>query len=934
MSRPAVLSALPGREIGLVACVAVALYLLLALGSYSPMDPAVTFAGTDLAVSNLVGRSGALAADVMFLAFGWAAHLLPAGLALCGAMLLRRGLPDLRSWPEGLIRVGGFVAVLVSTCVLTRLHAADDGGLPAGPGGAVGASIVAVGLPVLNWVGLTLCAVAALLVGSQAALRYSWLHVVEQIGRGIEAFARRLVALAVVAHRRSGLVVKLPSVAPFARRRAPEVEAPQPEPALVSLPIVEAAPEPVVPARKDERVRKEPTVAGRGRPSAKTQRLEPTVGLVREPVVDPLPAAAVEEPGEPLMVRPSESSPVEEAPPALREGAVDEAQPTLPEDAVDEAPPALREGAVQEPQPPFEDPTVEETRIAASAVPLAVEDPPPAPIAAPQEPPPAPVVVSEEPPPAPVAAPAPVPVASEVQATAPRAIDVRKRPIAGESPVTELPDLGLLEDYDRLASGGYSKELLEDLSRLLEERLADFRVEARVVSALPGPVVTRFELELAKGTRVSKISALAKDLARSLAVVSVRIVEVIPGKSVVGIEIPNEQRETVRLKEILDAPLVRRSKSPLTLALGKDIAGVPVMADIGKMPHLLVAGTTGSGKSVSINAMLLSMLYKATPDELRLILVDPKMLELAVYDDIPHLLTPVVTDMKDAAQALNWCVAEMERRYRLMAALGVRNLGGYNKRIVEAESSGEAIPDPLWPDEAGGQPPALEHLPFIVVVIDEFADMMMVVGKKVEQLIARIAQKARAAGIHLLLATQRPSADVITGLIKANIPARVAFQVSSDGNSRIILDQGGAEHLLGHGDMLFLQPGTSMPTRVHGAFVSDEEVHAVAADWKSRGEPDYIANLLDGAPPDAEVPGTVDFGDGDTESKEPLYDEAVAFVLHSRRASISAVQRKLRIGYNRAARLIEAMEQAGVVSPMNSNGGRDVLVPKRTDDAA
>ncbi len=911
MSRPAVLSALPGREIGLVACVAVALYLLLALGSYSPMDPAVTFAGTDLAVSNLVGRSGALAADVMFLAFGWAAHLLPAGLALCGAMLLRRGLPDLRSWPEGLIRVGGFVAVLVSTCVLTRLHAVDDGGLPAGPGGAVGASIVAVGLPVLNWVGLTLCAVAALLVGSQAALRYSWLHVVEQVGRGIEASARRLVALAMVAHRRSGLVVKLPSVAPFARRRAPEVEAPQPEPALVSLPIVEAAPEPVVPAPKAERVRKEPTVAVRGRPSAKTQRLEPTVGLVREPVVDPLPAAAAEEPGEPLALEePSESF------------------------AVEEAQSALRESTVEDPEPVFEELAAEEPQIAASAAPLAVEDPPPAPIAAPQEPPPAPVVVSEEPPPAPVAAPAPVPVASEVQATAPIAIDVRKRPAAGESPVTELPDLGLLEDYDRLASGGYSKELLEDLSRLLEERLADFRVEARVVSALPGPVVTRFELELAKGTRVSKISALAKDLARSLAVVSVRIVEVIPGKSVVGIEIPNEQRETVRLKEILDAPQVRRSKSPLTLALGKDIAGVPVMADIGKMPHLLVAGTTGSGKSVSINAMLLSMLYKATPDELRLILVDPKMLELAVYDDIPHLLTPVVTDMKDAAQALNWCVAEMERRYRLMAALGVRNLGGYNKRIVEAESSGEPIPDPLWPDDAGGAPPALEHLPFIVVVIDEFADMMMVVGKKVEQLIARIAQKARAAGIHLLLATQRPSADVITGLIKANIPARVAFQVSSDGNSRIILDQGGAEHLLGHGDMLFLQPGTSMPTRVHGAFVSDEEVHAVAADWKSRGEPDYIANLLDGAPPDAEVPGTVDFSDGDTESKEPLYDEAVAFVLHSRRASISAVQRKLRIGYNRAARLIEAMEQAGVVSPMNSNGGRDVLVPKRADDAA
>ena len=385
----------------------------------------------------------------------------------------------------------------------------------------------------------------------------------------------------------------------------------------------------------------------------------------------------------------------------------------------------------------------------------------------------------------------------------------------------------------------------------------------------------------------------------------------------------------MRLKEILDSRQFRRADSPLTLALGKDIAGVPVMADIGKMPHLLVAGTTGSGKSVSINAMLLSMLYKATPAELRLILVDPKMLELAVYDGIPHLLTPVVTDMKDAAQALNWCVAEMERRYQLMAALGVRNLGGYNKRIDAAEQAGETLASPL--PENDGAP--LARLPYIVVVIDEFADMMMIVGKKVEQLIARIAQKARAAGIHLLLATQRPSVDVITGLIKANIPARVAFQVSSKIDSRTILDQGGAEQLLGHGDMLFLPPGTSMPMRVHGAFVSDDEVHAVAADRKSQGEPDYIPDLLEGVPPEAEVPGTVDLGD-DAETKEPLYDEAVAFVLESRRASISSVQRKLRIGYNRAARLIETMEQAGVVSPMNANGGRDVLVPKRTADGS
>ena len=531
---------------------------------------------------------------------------------------------------------------------------------------------------------------------------------------------------------------------------------------------------------------------------------------------------------------------------------------------------------------------------------------------------------------------APAPVASEPEPEPVRGVAIDMRRESGEAAREDaqpapaqptFPALELLEDYERGVSGGYSQESLESMSRLLETKLADFRVQAEVVSVLPGPVVTRFELQPAAGVKVSKITALAKDIARSLAVVSVRIVEIIPGKSVVGIEIPNEQRETVRLKEILDSRNYRSVDSPLTLALGKDIAGVPVMTDIGKMPHMLVAGTTGSGKSVGINAMLLSMLYKATPADLRLILVDPKMLELAVYDGIPHLLTPVVTDMKDAAQALNWCVAEMERRYQLMAALGVRNLAGYNKRVADAAAAEQPLLDPLWPEDTGEDPPLLEKLPFIVVVIDEFADMMMIVGKKVEQLIARIAQKARAAGIHLVLATQRPSVDVITGLIKANIPARISFQVSSKIDSRTVLDQGGAEQLLGHGDMLFLPPGTSMPVRVHGAFVSDEEVHAVAGDWKAKGEPNYVADLLAGSP-DPDLPGVVDVGGGDdTESKEPLYDEAVAFVLESRRASISAVQRKLRIGYNRAARLIEAMEQAGLVSPMDGQGSREVLVP-------
>ena len=495
-------------------------------------------------------------------------------------------------------------------------------------------------------------------------------------------------------------------------------------------------------------------------------------------------------------------------------------------------------------------------------------------------------------------------------------------------PAGSLPSMELLDARSPDEGQGYSQESLQEISRLLELKLKDFGVDAEVVSVLPGPVVTRFEVQPAPGVKVQKISSLAKDLARSLALVSVRIVEIIPGKSVVGIEIPNKHRQMVRLKEIFTAEEYESSPSPLSLALGKDIAGMPMVADISRMPHLLIAGTTGSGKSVGVNAMLLSVLYKSGPEEVRLILVDPKMLELSVYEGIPHLLSPVVTDMKEAAQALNWCVAEMERRYRLMAALGVRNLKGFNSKVRAAQEEGEPLADPLWEGSGDGQPenaPELQALPFILVVIDEFADMMMVVGKKVEQLIARIAQKARAAGIHLVLATQRPSVDVITGLIKANIPARISFQVATKVDSRTILDQGGAEQLLGHGDMLYLPPGTSVPIRVHGAFVSDEEVHRVASDWQRRGQPDYAKGVLTGGEGEPFV--QLDEERAAAEQDDPLYDEAAAFVSETRRASISSVQRKLRIGYNRAARLIEAMEQAGLVSSMNSDGSREVLVP-------
>jgi S-DNA-T family DNA segregation ATPase FtsK/SpoIIIE len=493
-----------------------------------------------------------------------------------------------------------------------------------------------------------------------------------------------------------------------------------------------------------------------------------------------------------------------------------------------------------------------------------------------------------------------------------------------EDKKTRMPSTELL---DRALDDGssLSQEDLNALARLLELKLAEFGVTAEVVSVLPGPVVTRFEIELAPGTKASKVTNIAQDIARSLAVSSVRVVEVIEGKSVVGIEIPNTNRKMVRLTEILSSDAFKSSTSSLSLALGHDIAGKPVVVDLAKMPHLLVAGTTGSGKSVGVNAMLLSLLFKSDPEDVRLIMIDPKMLELSVYDGIPHLLTPVITDMTDASNGLRWCVAEMDRRYKLMSVMGVRNLQGFNKKIEDAAANGEQIPDPLTEDEDV----YLEKLPSIVVVVDEFADMMMLVGKKVEHLIARIAQKARAAGIHLILATQRPSVDVITGLIKANIPTRIGFQVSSKIDSRTILDQGGAEQLLGWGDMLYLPPGLSVPIRVHGAFVGDDEVHRVVADWKKRSEPDYIDSIVSDVQDTGPIPGWSNENSNDEEADE-LYDEAVNFVIDSRRASISAVQRKLRIGYNRAARIIETMEQAGIVTEMSSNGSREVMVPKRT----
>jgi len=556
-----------------------------------------------------------------------------------------------------------------------------------------------------------------------------------------------------------------------------------------------------------------------------------------------------------------------------------------------------------------------------------------------------------EPEPEPESEPVPVPVLTmtdlikgqrPVPKEAPRLQTVRRTPAVAASPVVRSeavptgegrrPPLDLL-DPARKTGKGYTDEQIEALSRLVELRLKDFGVQVEVVAAYPGPVVTLLELQLAPGTKSSKILGLSKDLARALSKISVRVVEVIPGKSVIGIEIPNEKRETVFLSEILGSTDYLESKSPLTLALGHNISGLPVSVDLARMPHALIAGTTGSGKSVAINAMILSLVYKAGPEDVRLIMVDPKMLELSVYEGIPHLLTPVVTDMKEAANALRWCVGEMERRYRLMAALGVRNIGGYNRKVADAEAAGEPLRDPVLAAEFAKNPgmevevavPTIGHLPYIVVIIDELADMMMVVGKKVEELIARLAQKARASGIHLMLATQRPSVDVLTGLIKANIPTRISFQVSSRIDSRTVLDQMGAEQLLGHGDMLYLPPGGNIPQRVHGAFVDDHEVHRVVEFLKTQGAPDYIEDILHES--QESLPGIDPEPRGDVEDSDPLFDEAVQIVVESRRASISGVQRRLKIGYNRAARMIEEMERIGIVGPAETNGNREVLAP-------
>ncbi len=898
------------REIGFWLLVAGALGMIAALVSFSPEDPAWTRTANATRIHNLGGTVGAWFADVTLYFFGYLAYLLPLGVVFAGWRLFRRGALLELDAEIVLFRVLGFAVTLTTACGLGALHLQATPGTVPGAGSAGGLVGVHVSQFLIHafefrWGNLFMAAL--LLAGVTLTTGFSWLKLLDWVG-----------GAALKAADGIGGLIRIPP-----RRRTP--------PAVTAG--GDARPDTAVPAAPATDSDKGSGAGMASRAAAwlrsavtglpawwRTRRVNAAAEnspAPAEPGGAPPPPAAIEAVAsagagrgsgriEPVLSLPLERE---------RRGATGR----------------IPESPVVAPDPPGAA-LPDRTLIPVSAAsPLAVGRP-----AAPPPPPPS-VKPSMAAVPSPWVADSAFTARASNDSVGPKAPPPPPARIQPSAPTVAAPpesfEFNLLPSLDLLdrpppRTAGYSPETLDEMSRQVESLLKSFGIDARVVAVEPGPVITRFEVDPAPGVKVSQISNLAKDLARGLSVISVRVVEVIPGKSVIGLEIPNRRREIVYLREVLEAPVYAQSAAPLTLALGMDIGGNPVVANLARMPHLLVAGTTGSGKSVAINAMLLSLLYKAPPAEVRLILVDPKMLELSMYEDIPHLLTPVVTDMKEAANALRWCVGEMERRYRLMAALKVRNIAGFNRKVLDALEAGEGLTDPFWKPDGTATPgasPVLQPLPFVVVVIDELADMMMIVGKKVEELIARLAQKARAAGIHLILATQRPSVDVITGLIKANIPTRIAFQVSAKVDSRTILDQMGAENLLGHGDMLYLPPGTGLPQRVHGAFVDDQEVSRVV-DWLRRtGAPDYIDDVLAEPREDGDGGESEDSGRGG--ESDPLYDEAVRIVTESRRASVSGVQRRLRIGYNRAARLVEEMEVAGVVGPLQSNGSREVLAP-------
>jgi S-DNA-T family DNA segregation ATPase FtsK/SpoIIIE len=919
-------------EVGLIACLGLATFLLLALLSFDPADPSWSQTGYHTDIRNIAGPIGAETADVLFWVFGWLSYLVPPFIAFCGYLVFRR-FKDLLSIDYFVLglRLLGLLLTIIAACAISSINFNDF--FMYSSGGVVGDVTVALLLPQLHFAGTSLLLLCVFCIGLTLMTGISWLTVADSLGDWVLSAVR---ALANWPQTWLRLTQRNQNDQPAATAAA-TVQ-------LRSTDKTKAVSDNQYPASASDKTIPQGLATGHVSPASASAQT-PAGELVELPVSEPtfdlsaLDAVAEDRPvTAPLPAEPAFSV-------TVTAGRRAESLQSPVFKAELDAPLPAERVTVAVPPPeavysnPFKiDPSVQSRGYFNERV----EPLPIAPLDIKTE---ARAFVSID------------EVADDdlsyrtvddtyaddeiaqgflhTQASQQTAVDdddfddepPRYSPADTRPPVDQLPSISLLERANRSVDP-ISAEDLEKVSRLVEVKLLDFGVDAKVVGVHPGPVVTRFELDLAPGVKVSKITGLSKDLARSLSAISVRVVEVIPGKSFIGLELPNQQREIVRLSEVIGDEIFTESKSPLTMVLGKDIAGKAVVADLAKMPHLLVAGTTGSGKSVGVNVMICSLLYKSTPEDVRFLMIDPKMLELSVYEGIPHLLTEVVTDMKEAANGLRWCVGEMERRYKLMSALGVRNLKGYNVKVAEAIADGKPLKDPLWrpADDMRTEPPLLEKLPSIVVVIDEFADMMMIVGKKVEELIARIAQKARAAGIHLILATQRPSVDVITGLIKANIPTRIAFQVSSKIDSRTILDQQGAESLLGQGDMLYLPPGSGVPNRVHGAFVDDHEVHAVVADWKTRGKPNYIPDILSGeTSEDSLLPGeTMEDEDAET---DPLFDQAVAFVTESRKASVSGVQRRFRIGYNRAARLVETMEQIGIVSGPGHNGNREVLVP-------
>ena len=903
-------------EVGLIIFIGLSAFMLLALLSFDPADPSWSQTGYHTDIQNFAGPVGARTADVLFAVFGWLSYLFPPFFGFCGYLLFKR-FKDLISIDYLILglRLLGLLVTVITACAISSINFDDF--FIYSSGGVVGDVIVGILLPNLNFVGSSLLLLCGFCVGLTMLTGISWLTVADELGRFVMDcyhFLRQLPARFQKEPQPAFPgTADIPAVKAVARSKDKipaydvAIDAAEPEPFSAKVQVIAPVQE-----------RKEPAFSFDMRDA-----VEPTFDMaslhVEQTLVDAEPMATAEfdsgvhddavNPADAALAQPmttaTVTSPIKVDPQlqsrAFFPAANAHVEP-LPFQPLDARTDARAFVSVDE---------LADDELSYSAIDDRYDTADLQQSFAHTQSPYAPPVLNDEP---------------------PFDLDDDEEPLGTSAVQAQtlaelLPALSLLDRPNKTVNP-ISQEDLDKVSRLVELKLLDFNVDAKVVGVYPGPVVTRFELDLAPGVKVSKITGLSKDLARSLSAISVRVVEVIPGKSFIGLELPNQHREIVRLSEVIGDEVFEQSKSPLTMVLGKDIAGKSVVADLAKMPHLLVAGTTGSGKSVGVNVMICSLLYKSTPDDVRFLMIDPKMLELSVYEGIPHLLTEVVTDMKEAANGLRWCVGEMERRYKLMSALGVRNLKGYNVKVADAIAEGKPLRDPLWrpADDMRTEPPLLEKLPSIVVVIDEFADMMMIVGKKVEELIARIAQKARAAGIHLILATQRPSVDVITGLIKANIPTRIAFQVSSKIDSRTILDQQGAESLLGQGDMLYLPPGSGVPNRVHGAFVDDHEVHAVVADWKKRGRPNYIPEILNGETTEENLLPGETLEDEDAEA-DPLFDQAVAFVTESRKASVSGVQRRFRIGYNRAARLVETMEQIGIVSGPGHNGNREVLAP-------